>query len=102
MPEVAIADVPEQARYVLELDGAPAGLIDYRLAGGRISLMHAEVDPPMRERGLASEMVGFALDDARARGLEVLPYCPFVRGYIAAHDQYLDLVPEHERARFGL
>lgn len=102
MSEVAIADVPEQGRYVLELDGVPAGMIAYRLAGDRISLMHAEVDPPRRERGLASRMVSFALHDARARGLEVLPYCPFVRGYIARHDEYLDLVPGAERARFGL
>ena len=102
MSQVAIEDVPDQGRYVLELDGVPAGTIDYRLAGDRISLLHAEVDPHRRQRGLASQMVGFALDDARARRLEVLPYCPFVRGYIAAHDQYLDLVPADERARFGL
>ncbi|MFD5436489.1 GNAT family N-acetyltransferase [Kitasatospora sp. NPDC127067] len=43
-----------------------------------------------------------ALDDARARGLHVLPYCPFIRGWIRKHPEYADLVPEASRARLGL
>jgi predicted GNAT family acetyltransferase len=38
----------------------------------------------------------------RRRGLRVLPFCPFVRSYIARHSEYLDLVPEKQRAAFGL
>jgi predicted GNAT family acetyltransferase len=43
-----------------------------------------------------------ALDTARARRLAVLPECPFVRGWIAKHPDYVDLVPEAERGRFDL
>lgn len=32
----------------------------------------------------------------------MLPYCPFVKAFIAKHEEYLDLVPEAKRARFGL
>jgi len=32
----------------------------------------------------------------------VLPYCSFVRRWIAEHPEYADLVPERERKRFGL
>jgi hypothetical protein len=32
----------------------------------------------------------------------VLPYCPFVRGYIERHPDYLDLVPADRRSGFGL
>ena len=32
----------------------------------------------------------------------MLPLCPFVRAYIRDHAEYLDLVPEAERARFEL
>jgi hypothetical protein len=32
----------------------------------------------------------------------VLPFCPFIRRYIAEHGDYLDLVPKSERERFAL
>jgi predicted GNAT family acetyltransferase len=51
---------------------------------------------------LASKLVRTALSEARSDGLAVLPFCPFVRGYIAGHSEYLDLVPEDTRARFEL
>jgi hypothetical protein len=43
------------------------------------------------------------LDTVRERGQAVLPFCPFVRGYIAKHtEQYLDLVPVDLRPDFEL
>lgn len=98
-----ITDRPDRTRYVLEFDGTEAGLLTYTLEGDRIALNHAEIDPAVERRGLGSRLVSFALDDARERGLAVLPYCPFVRFYVADHRaDYLDLVPESERERFGL
>jgi len=32
----------------------------------------------------------------------VLPFCPFVRGFIEKHNEYLDLVPVERRAQFKL
>jgi hypothetical protein len=32
----------------------------------------------------------------------VLPFCPFIRGYIQRHPAYLDLVPDDRRAEFEL
>ena len=93
---------PDKQRYEIELDGEPAGFAQYRERPGLIALVHTEIDERFEGRGLASELVGFALDDARARGLEVLPFCPFVNDYIQRHAEYLDLVPEGKRARFGL
>ena len=43
-----------------------------------------------------------ALDDARRRGLGVLPICPFVQAFIVRHPDYVDLVPTAQRRRFGL
>lgn len=64
--------------------------------------IHTEIDSRFAGRGLGGVLAREALDDARARGLSVLPYCPFIRGWIAKHPQYADLVPEGHRARFGL
>jgi predicted GNAT family acetyltransferase len=32
----------------------------------------------------------------------VLPFCPFVNGYIEHHPEYQDLVPQAYREEFGL
>ena len=61
------------------------------------------IDPRFEGQGLASELVRTALDQARSSGLRVLPFCPFVRGYIASHAaDYLDLVPQGMRSTFDL
>ena len=63
---------------------------------------HTEIDDAFEGRGLGSILIRAALDAARGRGLAVRPDCPFVRGYIARHSEYLDLVPVDLRARLGL
>jgi predicted GNAT family acetyltransferase len=43
--------------------------------------------------GLGGRLARAALDDARARRLVVVPYCPFIAAYIERHlDEYGDLV----------
>ena len=32
----------------------------------------------------------------------MLPFCPFVNEWLKRHPEYMDLVPEDERERFGL
>jgi hypothetical protein len=43
-----------------------------------------------------------SLDEARARHLVVLPYCPFMRSWITEHSEYADLIPDGRREQFGL
>jgi predicted GNAT family acetyltransferase len=72
------------------------------LSGGVIAFTHTQIDRRYEGQGLGGVLVRGALDAVKADGLAVLPYCPFVRGYIARHPEYLALVPESERAQFGL
>ena len=46
----------------------------------------------MEGHGNGSALARAALDDARAQGLTVIPYCSFVRGYIEHHPEYRPLV----------
>jgi predicted GNAT family acetyltransferase len=48
-------------------------------------------------QGVASQLVKAALDDARQEHLAVVPFCPFVAGYIQRHPEYQDLVPAEYR-----
>ena len=40
------------------------------------------------------QLVSGVLDDIRARGLEVVPLCPFAAAYIRRHPEYADLVED--------
>ena len=101
--QVKIVDNPQASRYEIFDGGQRAGLVDYRLPReGQIAIMHTETDPEFGGKGLAGRLTRFLLDDARRRGLAVLPYCPYTRRWIARHPDYLDLVPESERPRFQL
>ena len=92
MTEPQVLDVAEWSRFEIHLDGRLAGFVAYRTSPGTITFTHTEIDSAFEGRGLGSKLVRAALDAARSRGLAVLPQCPFVRGWIAKHADYADLV----------
>ena len=100
--DVEVADNPDKARFEILADGELAGFVLYHLRGNEIAFTHTETDDRFRGHGLASQLVRTALDQARARHLAVLPYCPFVRSWITGHPEYADLVPAGRREQFGL
>jgi predicted GNAT family acetyltransferase len=90
-------DVPERRRYEITLDGEVAGVAYYSVRDGEITLKHTEVDDRFEGRGLGSRLARTVLDEARARGLKVVPLCPFMAGYIHGHAEYQDLVQVQAR-----
>jgi predicted GNAT family acetyltransferase len=92
-----------ERRFELVVDGEVAGYAEYHDRGKRRSFTHTVVESAYEGQGLGSKLVRGVLDDAREHGFDVLPHCPFVRRYIDKHrDDYLDLVPEADRAEFDL
>ena len=87
-----VADAPERSRFEISVDGALAGFALYKLAPGRITFVHTEIDDAYAGQGLGGQLARAALDDVRARGLAVQPHCPFIAGWIAKHPDYADLV----------
>jgi hypothetical protein len=100
--QVTIRDDTRKSRYEVYADDKLAGFVKYQRLRDEIAFLHTETDPAFSGRGLARELVRHALDDARRSGLAVLPFCPYVRGFIARHPEYVDLVPQAQRDRFGL
>ncbi|MGW7355305.1 GNAT family N-acetyltransferase [Streptomyces sp. NPDC054802] len=98
-----VRDNAEQRRYEIHDGEALAGFSDYELTGRSIAFTHTETLPEFSGRAMARHLVTGELDDARSRGLAVLPFCPYVRKIIAEDlPAYLDLVPEDDRERFDL
>jgi uncharacterized protein len=90
---VSVRDNPAEHRYELLVDGSVQGRIYYRDEPGVITLVHTEVAPELERQGLGGRLVTGALDDIRARGLRLVPVCPFVVSYLGRHPEYADLVP---------
>jgi predicted GNAT family acetyltransferase len=101
-PTIAVSDNAGEQRYEIRVGGELAGFLQYKSRPGQIALNHTEVDERFEGQGLASRLIAFSLDDARERGLAVLPFCPFVKAHIQRHREYVDLVPGDRRAEFDL
>jgi predicted GNAT family acetyltransferase len=100
--DLEVTDNPDKARFEIIVDGELAGFVLYHLRGSEIAFTHTETDDRFRGHGLGGHLVQASLDSARERHLAVLPYCPFVNSWIAAHPEYADLVPVGRREQFGL
>jgi uncharacterized protein len=86
-----VRDNTALSRFELDADGTTA-FTNYSLDGDVITLNHTETPVEARGRGIASRLVEGELDLIRARGLKVVPRCPFVSAYMARHPEYNDLL----------
>jgi uncharacterized protein len=89
-------------RFEIWVGDKRAGMTVYRGGGELYEFLHTEIDGAFGGRGLGSILIRQTLETVRARGAHVLPFCPFVKAFIAEHPEYVDLVPVPARERFGL
>jgi len=92
MSDIEVLDNSAELRYEALADGRLVGEIRYRREPGAVVLVHTDVAPSAEGQHVGSRLVEGALDDIRARGLRVVPFCPFVSAYIRRHPEYADLV----------
>lgn len=86
-----VKDNPAKSQFELIVEGHTA-LAAYRLKPGVITFTHTEVPKELGGRGVGSQLAKGALDQARTRGLKVVPLCPFIKAYIEKHPTYQDLL----------
>jgi predicted GNAT family acetyltransferase len=92
--DLTVRDNAAELRYEVLGEDRVLGEIRYRRRGDRIVLLHTEVLPYAEGSGVGSRLVAGALDDIRARGLRVVPLCPFAAAYIRRHPEYAGLVAD--------
>ena len=84
--------VSEPGQYVLHLDGDIVGWALYSVADGVMTVPHVETVPRHRGKDFAARLMRGVLDDARARGLRVLPRCGYAAAYMRQRPSTLDLL----------
>ena len=88
---VAVVHNAQAHRFEAEVDGRLARC-DYRLQEGVMHLVHTEVPPALKGRGIGAALVRAALEHASAEGLRVRPMCSFASAYLARHPQFRSLL----------
>ena len=86
----------DDTRYEIYLGDTLAGYADYseRTANDNRTrdFQHTLTFPEFRGRGVAAQIVEYALRDSREAGFSVIPTCWYVEKFIAEHREYADLV----------
>jgi uncharacterized protein len=86
-----VRDNTALSRFELDADGVTA-VANYHVADDVMTITHTEVPPHARNKGIASKLIEEMLVEARARGLKIVPLCPFVRAYFSRHPEDRDLL----------
>lgn len=97
---ITIRDNTSERRYEAHI-GAEWAVLEYDLEGKRITLIHTGVPRALEGHGVAGKLARFALDDARTRGLEVVPECSYVQSYLRRHPGEMDVVAADARKLVG-
>jgi len=96
-----IRDNAEARRYELPVEGRMA-VVTYNLTGENLMITETLVPEALEGRGIASRLARHVVDDARARGLKILPVCPFFSAWLQKHPDEADVVHPTYRGILGL
>lgn len=86
-----VVENPEQNRFELALDGGTA-LVAYRRDGERLVLVHTEVPSEFAGQGVGSKLAKGVFELLRASGRKAVVRCEFLKGWLAKHPDYNDVV----------
>lgn len=92
---VEVRHEPERSRWAAYVDGEEAGYADYVLVEDppQVLFPHTVTHPAYGGRGVASQVVGAALEHVRAEGgRQVVPQCWFVARHIEQHPELAGLL----------
>lgn len=98
---MTVRDNPALSRFELDVEGGLA-FASYRRAPGTVIITHTETPRALRGRGIASELVGGALELIRSEGNKVVAGCGFVVDYLRRHPEFSDLVMDNEVRKASL
>jgi len=88
---MGVVENVEQNRFELTLDGGTA-LVAHRHDGERLVLVHTEVPSQFAGQGIGSKLAKGVFELLRASGRKAVVRCEFLKGWVAKHPEYDDVV----------
>jgi predicted GNAT family acetyltransferase len=99
LPKVAVSitreDKPSGGRYVARVEGKPDAEMTFSRAGEKILIIdHTGVPAELGGMGVGKALVDYMVHDVRARGLKVVPLCPFTSATLRKHPEWQDVLKD--------
>ena len=88
---MAVSEIVHNAaasRFEAKLNAGIA-VLEYRIEGSTIFMLHVEVPASEQGQGIAGRLTRMALKFARDSGLSVSPRCPFIAAYVRRNPELL-------------
>lgn len=82
-PSVRHERSDHRGEFVLEQDGERVGELGYTITGSQLTIRHTEVNPRLRGRGAARQLLDAAIAFAREQRLMVVPRCSYASAVFA-------------------
>ncbi|OEK04377.1 GNAT family N-acetyltransferase [Roseivirga misakiensis] len=78
--------------FYIEENGDILAEMTYSKAGEeRIIIDHTEVSEKLRGKGAGVQLVEYAVDFVRKKGIKLLPLCPFAKATLLRHPEWKDV-----------
>ena len=93
VPKISVSitreDRPSGGRYVAHVDGKPDAEMTFSKAGEKILIIdHTGVPDELGGMGVGKALVEYLVHDVRARGLKVVPLCPFTNATLRKRPEW--------------
>jgi predicted GNAT family acetyltransferase len=86
-----VIDNKDQSRFERKENGLLAWA-EYRIRDGKYLIPHVEAEPPLRGTGAAGRLMQDIVDEARARGLVIVPRCSYARAWFERNPAAQDVL----------
>lgn len=80
------------SRYVLQLDGSEEAQVDVRVSEGIMTVRRVFVPPSHEGQGLAARLMSHVAEDARTKGLKIVPVCSYADVWFRRNRDQHDLL----------
>ena len=88
-------DKPTGGRYVARVAGKPDAEMTFSKAGENLLIIdHTGAPPELGGLGVGKALVEHMVMDVRARGLKIVPLCPFTRAALEKHKEWQDILKD--------
>ena len=83
----------KKGEFYVEVNGSRDALMTYTWAGeDKIIIDHTEVGDSLRGQGVGYKLVEASVNFMRAKGIKVIPLCPFAKSVFDKKAEYNDVL----------
>jgi predicted GNAT family acetyltransferase len=91
-PAHPVVNQVNRSRYEVLANGSVAGFADYKLRMDGVLFIHSEISEDYGGQELGDILARRALEDARTRGLTIVPICPLIARWLRRNPTFDGLV----------